>query len=162
MRRIIGFDPALRNCGWGVIEQSGSNLKHIAHGVIKPNEKMSMSERLSELHEKVCEVIKSYKPDEAAVEITFMTQNATSTLRLGMARGVILMTPSLFKIPVAEYEPNRIKKTIVGVGHADKHQMQTMVKMLLPTAKDLTSDSADALAIAITHAQYSNHRLQSA
>lgn len=153
MLRILGLDPGLRHTGWGVIEKEGSRLRFLAAGVINPNETSSLSERLAELHLELKKVIESFEPDEAAVEETFVNKNPTSTLKLGQARGVVLLTPALFEISVAEYTPNQIKKMIVGAGHADKNQVDMMVRTLLKTVPEkIPPDASDALAIALCHA----------
>ena len=154
MIRILGIDPGLRNMGWGMISQEGSKLSFIACGTIKSDEKQSLSERLKPLHNGLSEVIAAYRPDEAAVEETFVNKDARATLKLGHARGIALLVPALAGISVAEYAPNLIKKTIVGAGHADKDQIHMMVKVLLPKSDAQTADVADALAIALTHAQH--------
>ena len=152
MVRILGLDPGLRHTGWGVIEKNGSRLTFIAAGVINPNDKNELSVRLSELHINLKQVLESYAPDEAAVEETFVNKNPNSTLKLGQARGVVLLTPALYNIPVAEYTPNQIKKMVVGVGHADKTQVDMMVRTLLKSVPEkIPPDAADALAIALCH-----------
>jgi len=152
--RILGIDPGLRNTGWGLITQDGSKLSFIACGTIKSDEKKSLAERLKQLHDGLGEIIASYAPDEAAVEETFVNKDARATLKLGQARGVALLVPALAGLSVAEYAPNLVKKTIVGAGHADKDQIHMMVKVLLPKSDAKTPDAADALAIALTHAQH--------
>lgn len=152
MIRILGLDPGLRHTGWGVIEKDGTRLRFIAGGVINPNDKEVLPVRLSELHTALKKVIEEYQPDEAAVEETFVNNNPSSTLKLGQARGVVLLTPSLFQIPVAEYTPNQIKKMIVGSGHADKRQVDMMVRTLLKNIPEkIPTDASDALAIALCH-----------
>ncbi|MEY4090833.1 MAG: hypothetical protein RLZZ496_15 [Pseudomonadota bacterium] len=152
--RILGIDPGLRNTGWGLITQDGSKLSFIACGTIKSDEKKSLAERLKQLHDGLSEIVASYTPDEAAVEETFVNKDARATLKLGHARGIALLVPALVGLTVAEYAPNLIKKTIVGSGHADKDQIHMMVKVLLPKSDAKTPDAADALAIALTHAQH--------
>ncbi|MEN9755581.1 MAG: hypothetical protein RLZ07_1963 [Pseudomonadota bacterium] len=152
--RILGIDPGLRNTGWGMIAQDGSKLSFIACGTIKSDEKTSLAERLKQLHDGLSEIVASYTPDEAAVEETFVNKDARATLKLGQARGVALLVPALAGLSVAEYAPNLVKKTIVGAGHADKDQIHMMVKVLLPKSDAKTPDAADALAIALTHAQH--------
>lgn len=154
MPRIIGFDPGLRNTGWGVIDSTGNRLSYVAHGVVQPPAKEELGCRLSYLFEHLTIAIDTYAPDMAAVEETFISKHMTSTLKLGMARGVVLLAPAHKKIPIGEYGANKIKKTIVGAGHADKNQMIIMVGHLLPKATNLTADAADALAVAICHAHH--------
>ena len=152
--KIIGIDPGLQKTGWGIIEVQGSSHKLIDHGLIKPNPKNEMAERLRFLSEELEAVLTRFDPDRAAIEETFVNQNPTTSLKLGMARGAIILTLAKYGLSVAEYSPNKIKKSIVGQGHASKEQMQMMVKVLLPTCGDLSEDEADALAVAITHAHY--------
>ena len=154
MTRILGIDPGLRRCGWGVIESEGSRLKYIACGTVLPPVDISLPERLAVLHKGLVELIERFRPDETAVEETFVNAGARSTLMLGQARGVALMTPSSLGLPVAEYAANLVKKSVVGTGHADKAQIALMVKTLLPTAEFKGADAADALAIAICHAHH--------
>jgi crossover junction endodeoxyribonuclease RuvC len=156
--RLIGIDPGLRQTGWGVLAVQDNRLRHIANGVVVSNAKLSLAERLVQLHEGLAEVIERYQPDEAAVEETFVNANPTSTLKLGQARGIALLVPALAGIAVHEYTPNQVKKTVVGSGHAAKQQIEMMVKTLLPGCEVATADAADALAIAICHAHQRDAR----
>ena len=151
--RILGLDPGLRRTGWGVIVAEGSRLRWIAHGVVSPPEGAPFSERLLHLLEAVGEVCAAHQCDEAAIEEVFVNMNPASTLKLGHARAAVMLAPARAGLSVAEYAPNLIKKAVVGAGHADKSQMAFMVKRLLPAAGDVKADAADALAVAITHAQ---------
>lgn len=153
--RIIGIDPGLRRTGWGVIESDGVRLVYVASGHITSTGDEALAWRLRELFEGLSGVLASFKPAEAAVEETFVNENAKATLKLGQARGMALLAPAMKGLRVAEYSPNLIKKTVVGTGHAEKRQVQSMVSMLLPKARFESADEADALAIAICHA---NHR----
>lgn len=153
--RIIGIDPGLRRTGWGVIESDGVRLSYVASGVITSTAGDDLAYRLRELYEGISSVLASFEPREAAVEETFVNENPRSTLKLGQARGAALLAPAMKGLRVAEYTPNQIKKTVVGAGHAEKHQIQAMIGFLLPKAKFDSADEADALAIAICHA---NHR----
>ncbi len=159
MVRIIGIDPGLRRCGWGVIESEGNRLRFIASGTITPAVSSPLPVRLAALFSGLSELIARHQPDEAAVEETFVSAGARSALQLGQARGVALMTPASFGLPVGEYAANLVKKSVVGTGHAEKVQVQLMVKALLPTADFSGADAADALAIAICHAHHRSHRL---
>jgi crossover junction endodeoxyribonuclease RuvC len=152
--RIIGIDPGLRRCGWGVIESEGSRLSFVAAGTITPPTASAMPERLAILHRGIADLLERFRPDEAAVEETFVSAGARSALQLGQARGVALTVPALAGIAVGEYAANLVKKSVVGTGHADKHQIQLMVGILLPAAKFEGADAADALAIAICHAHH--------
>jgi crossover junction endodeoxyribonuclease RuvC len=154
-RRIIGIDPGLRRTGWGIVESDGVRLIYVASGCITSTNDEDLAYRLRELYEGLTSVIASFKPHEAAVEETFVNENPRSTLKLGQARGMALLAPAMQGLRVAEYPANLIKKTVVGAGHADKNQIQTMIGYLLPKAKFDSADEADALAIAICHA---NHR----
>lgn len=152
--RIIGIDPGLRRCGWGIIESTGNRLGFVACGTITPPTEGALSDRLVQLHRGIEAVLDEYAPDEAAVEETFVSAGARSALQLGQARGVVLMTPALRGLPVGEYAANLIKKSVVGTGHAEKAQIQMMIKILLPTASFKGADAADALAIAVCHAHH--------
>jgi crossover junction endodeoxyribonuclease RuvC len=159
MIRIVGLDPGLRRTGWGVIDSDGVRLIYVASGVITPPADEELAYRLRFLFEGVTGILSSFKPQEAAVEETFVNDNPRSTLKLGQARGTILLAPAMLGLKVAEYTPNLIKKSVVGSGHAEKQQVQAMIKFLLPKARFDSADEADALAIAITHA---NHRASAA
>ena len=149
--RILGLDPSLSSTGWGVIEVENNRLRYVADGFIKTDPKMPIAERLALIHKTLAQVIETYHPDEAAIEQVFLNDNPNSTIKLGMARGVVIMAPALFDIPVTEYEPTKVKKALVGVGRAEKSQVETMVKVLLPGCKPKNNDSSDALAMAICH-----------
>ena len=152
--RILGIDPGLRRTGWGVIEADGNRLIYVACGSVEPPDDLPLASRLLAIHEGLAAVLGDLKPLEAAVEQTFVNKDGVATLKLGQARGVAMLTPAMFGISVSEYAPNRVKKTVVGAGHADKNQILTMVKILLPKAEPKSPDAADALAIAITHAHH--------
>jgi len=156
MIRILGLDPGLRCSGWGIIDVEGARLSWVAHGTIEPPKDDDLSDRLLFLFDKVSEVIANYSPDEAAIEETFVNMNPASTLKLGHARAAVMLAPAKAGLRVAEYAALDVKKSVVGVGRADKDQILFMVKRLLPKASSgetaLKSDSADALACAITHA----------
>ena len=151
--RILGLDPGLRRTGWGVVEASGSRLRWIAHGVITAPQNGPLSVRLLALLEGVAEICAAHGCDEAAIEEVFVNMNPGSTLKLSHARAAVMLAPARAGLSVAEYAPNLIKKAVVGAGLADKSQIAFMVKRLLPAAGDVTADAADALAVAITHAQ---------
>jgi crossover junction endodeoxyribonuclease RuvC len=155
--RIIGIDPGLRRCGWGVVDVAGNRLAFVACGTIAPPGDLPLAMRLAALHTGIMALLDEYEPEEAAVEETFVSPGMRSALHLGQARGVALMTPAVRGLPVGEYAANLIKKSVVGAGHADKKQVQMMVQVLLPTATFKGADAADALAIAICHA---HHRVQ--
>ena len=152
--RILGLDPGLRRCGWGVVDVAGVKLTHVSHGVIQPPTTGNLPERLARLEEGLIEILKAYAPQEAAVEETFVNHNPASTLNLGMARGVVLLAPARFGLLVGEYSANRVKKAVTGVGHGAKQQVSMMVQHLLPTAGNVKEDAAHALAVAICHAHF--------
>ena len=152
--RLIGLDPGLRNTGWGVIEAVGTRLIHVANGVVRSDAAGDIASRLLQLNRGVVEILERYAPDEAAIEETFVNKNPESTLKLGLARGAVILAPASLGIPVTEYAPNRVKKAVVGAGHAAKEQEQMMVKTLLPGSNALGADAADALAVAICHAHF--------
>lgn len=150
--RILGLDPGLVRTGWGVVTVSGSRLAHVAHGVIAPDEKASLAERLLTVFQGVAKVIDDHRPHEAAIEETFMISNGVSTLKLGHARAAAMIAPAQAGLSVAEYAAKVVKKAVVGTGSADKDQVAFMIARLLPTAGAPTADAADALAVAIAHA----------
>ncbi|MGO9007354.1 MAG: crossover junction endodeoxyribonuclease RuvC [Beijerinckiaceae bacterium] len=162
--RILGIDPGLRSMGWGIVDVLGSRVAYVASGAVRSNERDCLAIRLRCLHEGLARVIVQYVPHEAAVEETFVNRDPQSALKLGQARGVALVVPALAGLDVAEYAANLVKKTVVGTGHAEKAQIAMMVRVLLPKceaahAGGLAADAADALAVAITHAQHRGSRM---
>lgn len=157
--RIIGIDPGLRRTGWGIIETLGNSLRFVASGTVRSDEKADLAARLSQLFDGLEAIVHTHRPVEAAVENTFVNKDASATLKLGQARGIAMVVPARAGLKVAEYAPNAVKKTVIGVGHGDKKQIRTMVKVLMPRAEFDSDDAADALAIAICHA---HHRLSPA
>lgn len=151
MIRVIGIDPGLRCLGWGVIGVDGARLSHIANGQCVSSGD-DLAARLLSLHRQLTAVLTAHRPTHAAVEQTFVNRDGAGTLKLGQARGIAMLVPAQFGLPVAEYAPNAVKKAVVGVGHADKRQIGHMVRMQLPGAVPAGDDAADALAIAICHA----------
>ena len=160
--RIVGIDPGLQRTGWGVIDVAGNDLRFVAAGSIAPPGGGSLAGRLVVLHDELARIMRSLSPGEAAVEETFVSVNARSSLKLGQARGVALLVPALAGLTVAEYAPNVIKKSIVGAGHAEKGQIRLMVSVLMPKADFDSDDAADALAVAITHAHWRKKAVLSA
>ena len=156
--RILGIDPGLRKTGWGVIAVEGSRISYVGCGTINPDTTLEMAQRLAALHEGLRRIVTDYQPDEAAIEETFVNADARSALKLGAARGVAMLVPAQAGLSVAEYAPNYVKKTVVGAGHAEKQQIRMMIKILLPKSIVKTDDAADALAIALCHAQNRNVR----
>ena len=150
--RIIGIDPGLRRTGWGVIDTDGTRLGFVACGSVVSDNADSLGLRLRQIFDGLQAVLAELSPAEAAIEQTFVNRDAVSTLKRGQARGIALLVPALLGLPIAEYAPNAVKKTVVGAGHGDKGQIRAMVKCLLPRASFDSADAADALAIAITHA----------
>ncbi|MDB5478688.1 MAG: Holliday junction resolvase [Alphaproteobacteria bacterium] len=161
--KILGLDPGLRFTGWGLIDSTGNRLKFLSCGRVVVPDNTDLATRLAFLYAELSKIITALQPDQAAVEETFSNVNAKSTLKLGMARGVVMLAPAQYNIPVSEYSANTVKKTVVGAGHAGKNQVQHMVKMLLPLAQFANADAADALAIAICHAHHAQtmHRIHS-
>jgi len=155
--RLLGLDPGLRRTGWGVIDVTGNHLRHVASGCIVSTLGRSIAERLVELYDGVIAVIERWQPDEAAVEETFVNKNPESTLKLGLARGVVLLAPAKAGLAVAEYANNEVKKAVVGAGRADKAQVATMMRHLLP-GTEAVADAADALAVAVCHAHRAGTR----
>lgn len=153
-RRLLGLDPGLQRTGWGVVEATGNRLTHIANGAIETDPKKDLAERLVQLHDGLQTILGEHMPHSVAVEETFVNKNPTSTLKLGQARGVVMLAGALAGLTVAEYTPNHVKKSVVGVGHADKKQVDAMVRVLLPGVKINGADAADALAVAICHAHH--------
>ena len=157
--RIVGLDPGLRKTGWGVIDAQDGRLSHVANGVIRSDADGDLAARLVELKCGIDQVIASYAPTHAAVEETLANKNPSSTLKLGMARGAALLAAALAELPVTEYLPMIVKKSVVGTGHAGKQQVETMVRHLLPGCEIACADAADALAVAICHAHNLETRL---
>ncbi len=160
--RILGLDPGLRHTGWGVIEAIDNRLTFVTAGVVEPDPDAPLSERLRELFVAVQALIVAHRPDECAIEDTFVNQNPTSTLKLGHARAAAMLAPAIAGLTVAEYKPNLVKKSVVGAGHADKVQVLAMIKILLPGCTALTADAADALAVAVCHAHLRETALRQA
>jgi crossover junction endodeoxyribonuclease RuvC len=156
--RIIGIDPGLVRTGWGVIDFDGVRLTYVASGTVRPRTDAELADRLAALFSGLESVVARWRPEEAAVEQTFVNRDAHATLKLGHARGVALLIPARAGLSVAEYAPNAVKKTVVGSGHAEKTQIRAMIGFLLPKASPDTADAADALAIAITHAHHRRAR----
>jgi len=152
--RILGIDPGLRRTGWGLIESEGNRLVHVACGSVETRERDELGARLLAIHDGLIAVIERYRPQEAAVEATFVNANAAATLKLGQARGIAMLVPAKAGLAVAEYAPNVVKKTVVGAGHGEKSQIRMMIGVLLPKADPRSEDAADALAIAICHAHH--------
>lgn len=152
--RVLGLDPGLRNTGWGVIDVVDNRLRHVADGVIKSDSSLSLSQRLVQLFDGVNAVIAQWQPDEAGVEETFVNKNPESTLKLGQARGVVMLAPAKAGLVVGEYAATLVKQSVVGTGRAAKDQVGMMVRTLLPGCLAATPDAADALAVAICHAHH--------
>jgi len=152
--RILGIDPGLRRTGWGVVEIAGNRLAFLACGSVTTNETDMLAVRLLAIYDGLMRILLEFRPDEAAVEATFVNKDAAATLKLGQARGIAMVVPAKAGMPVAEYAPNLVKKSIVGAGHGDKTQVRMMIGVLLPKADPASDDAADALAIAVTHAHH--------
>ena len=154
--RVLGIDPGLRVLGWGLVDVAGSRLTHVANGVCR-SEGEELATRLLSLHVQLTAVVARFAPDAAAVEQTFVNKDAAGTLKLGQARGVAMLVPAQAGITVGEYAPNAVKKAVVGVGHAEKRQIDHMVRLMLPGVELAGPDAADALAVAICHAHHLGH-----
>lgn len=158
--RVLGIDPGLERTGWGIIDHQGSRLTFIAAGVIKSKSTETMAVRLCRIDTELTKILEAYRPDTSAIEETFVNTNSASSLKLGQARGVAILSPARFGLEVAEYAANTVKKSVVGAGHAAKDQVGMMIKVLLPTSGELEADAADALAVAICHAHhYKPHKV---
>jgi crossover junction endodeoxyribonuclease RuvC len=151
---IIGLDPSLTCTGWGVIAAEGSRLRHVANGQVRTDAKAPLPARLLELHERLCAVIAEHRPASAAAEEVFVNENGQTTLKLGQARGVVLLAAARSGLQIGEYAPSLVKQAVVGTGRAEKAQVHAMVSRLLPGVKIVGADAADALAVAITHAHH--------
>lgn len=156
--RVLGIDPGLRQLGWGIIEVDGPRMRHVANGLCRSDASAPLAARLLTLYRQLSEVLALHAPSAAAVEQTFVNKDAVATLKLGQARGVALLVPAAAGLEVGEYLPNAVKKAVVGAGHAEKRQVEYMVRLQLPGVRIAGPDAADALAVAICHA----HHLQSA
>jgi crossover junction endodeoxyribonuclease RuvC len=152
--RILGIDPGLRRTGWGIVEIAGNRLGFLGCGSVITHERDALAARLLTIHDGLMRILDQFRPDEAAVEATFVNKDAKATLKLGQARGIAMVVPAKAGVPVAEYAPNLVKKSIVGSGHGDKAQVRMMIGVLLPKADPGSDDAADALAIAVTHAHH--------
>ena len=155
--RVLGIDPGLRHTGWGIIDVDGNRLIHISHGVVHTDATQTAAERLTHIFDELSKMITLWQPTDAAIEETFMNNNPASAIKLGQARGAAMIAPARQGVPVFEYPANLIKKSVVGAGHADKNQVQMMIKILLPGV-EASSDAADALAVAICHAHHAKTR----
>ncbi|WP_455465924.1 crossover junction endodeoxyribonuclease RuvC [Bartonella sp. B39] len=159
--RIVGIDPGLRRTGWGIVDLSGNRFQFVAAGTVSSDVRCDLASRLCQLYKGLSEVVHQFMPYEAAVEHVFVNKDATATLKLGQARAVALLVPAQANIPVFEYAPNKVKKSVIGVGHGAKEQIHMMVKVLLPRAEFDSSDAADALALALclrAHRSSLSHR----
>ena len=159
MKRILGIDPGLLHTGWAIIDVAGSARKYIASGVILPPTKIDFAQRLAFIFNGINELCENFKPTECSIEIIFVNKNSKTTLLLGHARAAAITAVAVKDIPVFEYEANKVKKALTGMGHADKEQIYKMLSILLPDAHPKTADESDAIAIALTHANTSRFEL---
>lgn len=159
MKRILGIDPGLLHTGWAIIDIAGSSRKYIASGVILPPTKIDFAQRLAFIFDGISRLCEEFGPNECAIEIIFVNKNSKTTLLLGHARAAAITAVAVKNIPVFEYEPNKIKKALTGMGHADKDQIYKILSILLPDAHPKTADESDAIAIALTHANTSRFGL---
>lgn len=155
MKRILGIDPGLLHTGWAVIDVKGSEHKYVASGVILPPTKADLADRLAFIFNGVSELCEKFQPNECSIEVIFVNKNGKTTLLLGHARAAAITAVAVQNIPVFEYEPNKVKKALTSMGHADKEQIYKMLSVLLPNAHPKTADESDAIAIALTHANTS-------
>ena len=162
--RVLGIDPGLRFMGWGVIDVVGSRITHVANGRCTSVATDDLSQRLLSLYQQLTHIVESFAPTTAAVEQTFVNRDGAGTLKLGQARGIAMLAPAAAGLKIGEYAPNAVKKSVVGVGHAAKAQIDHMVRLQLPGVQIAGPDAADALAIAICHAHHaqSSNRLDAA
>jgi crossover junction endodeoxyribonuclease RuvC len=156
--RILGLDPGLGRMGWGAIDVTGAKLVHVAHGVIATRAGDGLGLRLLKLHGEIARIIAELQPGAIAVEQAFVAKDPSAALKLGHARAVAMLAAAQAGLEIAEYAPNHIKKSVVGVGHAGKEQVQAMVRRLLPACGVASADAADALAAAIAHAHLAGTR----
>ena len=159
---VLGIDPGTRHFGWGVVAKNGTRLVHIAHGVIEPDERTSIADRLVVIERELDIVVRTHAPQEASVEALFFAKDATAASKLGHARGVALLVCARAGLPIGEYPPARVKRTVSGNGRADKHQVAQMIRVLLGLLHAPVSDAADALALAVTHLQQSPYSVEAA
>ena len=152
--RILGIDPGLRRTGWGMVQIAGNRLGFLGCGSVTTRDADTLAARLLAIYDGLMRILDEFRPDEAAVEATFVNKDAKATLKLGQARGIAMVVPAKAGVPVAEYAPTLVKKSIVGAGHGDKAQIRMMIGVLLPKADPSSADAADALAIAVTHAHH--------
>lgn len=155
MKRVLGIDPGLLHTGWAIIDVNGSEIKYVASGVILPQTKINLADRLAFIFNNVSELCDKFHPDECSIEVIFVNKNGKTTLLLGHARAAAITAVAVQNIPVFEYEPNKVKKALTSMGHADKEQIYKMLSILLPNAHPKTADESDAIAIALTHANTS-------
>ena len=158
--RILGIDPGLQKCGWGIIESEGSGLRFVMCGLIKTTQSKNLPERLAEIDHQMTNILLKFRPDMAAIEETFVNNNSASSLKLGAARGVAMVVPARAGLYVGEYPANLVKKSVVGAGKAGKDQIGMMIRTLLPSCGDISEDEADALAVAICHAHHAQSKVK--
>ncbi len=149
--RVLGIDPGLLHTGWAIVDAAGQSRKYVASGVILPNPKLEMPQRLVTIYRELTKICDAFQPNECSIEIIFVNKNPKTTLILGQSRAAAIVAVANQDVPVFEYEPNVIKKALTGAGHADKSAIDKMVKILLPAAQTKTADEADAIAIALAH-----------
>ena len=152
MPRILGVDPGSRKTGYGIIDYHAGKTHYVSSGVIKTDSTSDLAERLKVIFTSLCELIDGHQPEEFAIESVFLAKNANSALKLGQARGAAIVAAVKHDLVVTEYEARKIKQSVVGSGSADKFQVQHMVKSLLGLSRSPQEDAADALAVAICHA----------
>ena len=160
MTIILGIDPGLQKTGWGVVQAQGNRVRYVGCGTIYTDPKQPLDVRLEALYVGLSEVITTYRPTTGGIEQTFVNKNPLSSLKLGHARGALMLTARMAQVPLHEYPANTVKKSVVGVGHAQKGQVMVMMKHLLPGAVIPTEDAADALAVAICHMHHVDYSMR--
>lgn len=160
MTLILGIDPGSRKTGFGIINAIGNKTEYVTSGVIRMSDADTLPERLKTIFDSLTLIINQYCPQEMAIEQVFMAKNASSALKLGQARGAAIVAAVAQSIPVSEYEARKVKQSVVGNGAADKLQVQHMVKTLLKLPACPQEDAADALAVALCHANSSQHLIK--
>jgi crossover junction endodeoxyribonuclease RuvC len=148
---VIGIDPGSRHTGWGVVREVSGVLTLVDCGVCSPSPKLAFAERLAAIYHGLSEALARLAPAEAAVEQVFTAKNAATALKLGQARGVAVAACAARRIPIADYAPALVKKTLVGAGRAEKEQVAFMAGRLLGVKPDWSADTSDAIGIAICH-----------
>lgn len=155
--RILGVDPGSRLTGYGCVDLVGNTLRHVSHGTLRLSNTggkavIPLEQRLLSIYEGLSEVIREHKPQVLSIERVFFAKNAVSALKLGQARGAVILTGMIHSLVIAEYSASEVKKVVVGHGQADKDQVAKMLQILFGKQEFVTADASDGLALAICHA----------